>query len=155
MNIINGLKSRGHPCTLALSIGIGELCSTIVLLCYANMLVNPPIMPTIMLNHVTCVHAQRMPCHVPSAKLLVVDKMASALSSSSSSTILDLLKLPEKSDLARKRKIEKPKTTGTDMRRKSVASNQTDPKPDRKVVGTRQGWSGNETHRERSGSAPH
>ncbi len=27
-------------------------------------------MPTIMLDHVTYAHAQRMPCHVPSAKLL-------------------------------------------------------------------------------------
>ena len=50
------------------------------------------------------------------------------MASSSSASILDRLKPPEKSDLARKRKIERPKTTGADKKRKSGASNQTDPK---------------------------
>lgn len=48
--------------------------------------------------------------------------------SSSLPSILDRLKAPDKSDLARKRRIERPKTTGADKRKKSGASNQTDPK---------------------------
>ena len=50
------------------------------------------------------------------------------MASSSSASILDRLKPPQKSDLARKRKIERPKTTGADKKRKSGASNLTDPK---------------------------
>ena len=50
------------------------------------------------------------------------------MATSSSLSILDVLKAPDKSDLARKRKTEKPKTTGADKKRKSRAPNQTDPK---------------------------
>ena len=50
------------------------------------------------------------------------------MASSSSASILDRLKPPQKSDLARKRKIERPKTTGADKKRKSGALNLTDPK---------------------------
>ena len=50
------------------------------------------------------------------------------MATSSSLSILDVLKAPDKSDLARKRKTEKPRTTGADKKRKSRAPNQTDPK---------------------------
>lgn len=46
---------------------------------------------------------------------------------SSSCTILDKLKAPTKSDLSRKRKIEKPKTAQL-KKHKSSVTNQTDPK---------------------------
>ena len=47
---------------------------------------------------------------------------------SSRASILDRLKPPAKSDLARKRKIEKPKTTGADKKRKSSVPSPSDPK---------------------------
>ena len=43
-------------------------------------------------------------------------------------SILDKLKAPTKSDLARKRKVEKPKPTAEAKKRKSTVPNQTDPK---------------------------
>ena len=46
----------------------------------------------------------------------------------SRTSIIDKLKPPTKSDLARKRKIEKPKTTGADKKRKSSIPSHSDPK---------------------------
>ena len=43
-------------------------------------------------------------------------------------SLLDRLKPPEKSDLARKWKTERPKTMGADKRSKSSVANLTDPK---------------------------
>ena len=43
-------------------------------------------------------------------------------------SILDSFKAPARSDIARKRLIEKPKTTGVDNKRKTSVPNQTNPK---------------------------
>ena len=49
-------------------------------------------------------------------------------SNTSPPTILNRLKPPQKSDLSQKRKMERPKTTGADKKRKSGVSNSTNPK---------------------------
>ena len=71
-----------------------------------------------------------MPAQMPSRRLPKWRTLflAPIMASNPLPSILDRLKAPDKSDLARKRKIERPKTTGADKRRKSGASNQTDPK---------------------------
>lgn len=80
-----------------------------------------------MLNHVALAHAQFVLATCRARTKWPASVMASQPSGSSPS-ILECLKAPNQSDLVRKQRIEGPKTTGVDKRRKSGASNQTNPK---------------------------
>ena len=133
-----------HSDDVQCGLGIGELCLTFALLCYASIaskciIIKKYYAQAYALPHGICACAVGL-CTVlewrgmaeASAEDLEIEPVPATPPScdrpeSSRTSILDRLKLPTKSDLARKRKIEKPKTTGADKKRKSSVPSPSNP----------------------------
>ena len=92
-------------------VGIGELCSIVALLCYASNASNILLLCSqLCLLHGLCACVMEI-CTASSST-----SDSDTDSNANPPTILNCLKPPQKSDLLRKRKIERPKTTDADKK---------------------------------------